>query len=428
MNTSEIRNDWGGRALDEAFVLQRWLGGSATSGTYLAQQNSDPPQNVIVKLFLAESADAQAHVAARVAAMPLSHPNLMNVLRHGRCEIDNIAMIYTISDYADEILSQVLSERALTPNEAREMLTPILDVLSYLHGKGLVHAHLKPSNILVVHDELKLSADALHLAGSAMQDPSSFSAYDAPEVSHGPISPATDVWSLGIMLVEALSQHPLVWSRTSQNDPIVPDSISHPFADIARSCLRLDPQQRCTVSDIKAYLESGRPIPAPGKKLLRAMPARRMVIGFSAALLLIAVTVATLYTRTHEHPSRRAQVANSSGIAPSTPDAQAAPSAPVKAAVATRVLPDAPSSALHTIRGAVVVKVSVAVDSSGHVAHAAFQSAGPSRYFARLALQAAQQWTFTPPQASGHASPSSWIIEFQFTQSGVNMIPTEQAP
>jgi len=62
--------------------------------------------------------------------------------------------------YADEVLSEILPERALTPAEAKEMLAPVIDTLSYLHAKGLVHGRLKPSNILAVDDRLKLSGDS----------------------------------------------------------------------------------------------------------------------------------------------------------------------------------------------------------------------------------------------------------------------------
>ena len=46
------------------------------------------------------------------------------------------------------------------------MLEPILDALSYIHANGYVHGHLKPSNILVVENEVKLSSDGLIPAGS----------------------------------------------------------------------------------------------------------------------------------------------------------------------------------------------------------------------------------------------------------------------
>ena len=48
----------------------------------------------------------------------------------------------------EEDLSQILPQRRLTPEEAREMLGPVLDALSYLHGKGFAHGAIKPANIM----------------------------------------------------------------------------------------------------------------------------------------------------------------------------------------------------------------------------------------------------------------------------------------
>ena len=64
-------------------------------------------------------------------------------------------------EYADQTLAQLLLQRALTEAEAREMLLPILDALAFLHGRNLVHGQLKPTNILVVGDQLKLASDTI---------------------------------------------------------------------------------------------------------------------------------------------------------------------------------------------------------------------------------------------------------------------------
>ena len=56
----------------------------------------------------------------------------------------------------------------------------------------------------------------------------------------------------------------------NQDDPVIPSSIPHPFAEIARGCLRSNPAQRFTVADVRDALGIGRPAPessevAPGK-------------------------------------------------------------------------------------------------------------------------------------------------------------------
>jgi len=98
----------------------------------------------------------------------------------------------------------------LTASEAREMLEPVLDVLVYLHGHGLTHSRIRPSNILATADRLKLSSDTLFPIGESRKSSRKFDPHDAPETAAFPLSTAADVWSLGMTLVETLTQHAAV--------------------------------------------------------------------------------------------------------------------------------------------------------------------------------------------------------------------------
>jgi len=83
---------------------------------------------------------------------------------------------------------------------------------------------------------------------------------------------------------------------------------------------------------------------------------------------------------------------------------------------------------LRTITGRLKVRVKIAVDSSGNVTAAQFDSRGPSKYFADRALQAAQRWTFKPPQVGGQAVPSEWVLRFEFVKSGTIVHPEQTSP
>jgi outer membrane biosynthesis protein TonB len=68
------------------------------------------------------------------------------------------------------------------------------------------------------------------------------------------------------------------------------------------------------------------------------------------------------------------------------------------------------------------------VDPAGRVTDAALDSTGPSRYFADLSLKAARQWVFTAPVADGRSAPSVWKIQFNYTQSGVQLSSEQVTP
>ena len=91
-------------------------------------------------------------------------------------------------------------------------------------------------------------------------------------------------------------------------------------------------------------------------------------------------------------------------------------------------LPKASQKASETISGKIQMRVRVTVDSEGKVSNAELDSPGPSKYFANLALEAAQHSRFKPAQASGQAVASAWVLQFEFTRSGVEATPVRVSP
>ncbi len=81
-------------------------------------------------------------------------------------------------------------------------------------------------------------------------------------------------------------------------------------------------------------------------------------------------------------------------------------------------IPDVPHVILGKIRGHVNVTVRVLVDPSGNVVGEFFENAGPSRYFSRVAGDAAGAWTFAPTEARGSRV---WLLRFEFTREGASV-------
>ena len=135
------------------------------------------------------------------------------------------------------------------------MVTPLYTLVTYLHGQGLAHCRIQPSNILAIDDQLKLSSDTICRIGESGGTLAKPSAYTPPEAANEKISPARDLWALGMTLVETLTQHPLsVEGTPSQEDPQVPDTLPEPFLDIVRHCLVRDTRRRWTAAEIAERL------------------------------------------------------------------------------------------------------------------------------------------------------------------------------
>jgi serine/threonine-protein kinase len=484
MSAEAIRSDWVGQVIDGRFTLLEWLGGSERTGVFLTELPGPQGRKAAIKLIHVDADEVEAHTAGWAATRPISHPHLMRLLQTGRCEWGDGILLYSVAEYAEEVLSEILPERALKPDEAREMLGPVLDALTYLHGKGLVHGHLKPSNIMVVDDKLKLSGDSLQVAGEIGKPLPVKSIYEASERAEGIVSPGGDLWSLGVTLVEALTQHPPAWDKSTDEDPAVPKSIPQPYAGIARGCMRADPMGRCTLDNVKNWLGSGQPPKEPIGKTEKETPRKSPATALVAAVLVMVAAVSVIVWRSHNSqppapiaaassdagqqpvaakttpeaktqeqpqeqpaaapPDSQAQEQEAPAAAPPTPQAQApvqeqAPAAAqtpppqaqpaasqsagnsalsgpgTNSAVAQQVMPDVQPKALSSIHGGFAVRIRVTVDAAGNVSDAAFDSEGPSKYFANAAMKAAQQSKFKPGQAG------SWMLQYRFTQDGAEV-------
>ncbi|MGD0939805.1 MAG: TonB family protein [Terracidiphilus sp.] len=449
MKTEAIRGGWTGRVIDDRFTLQQWLGGSDESGVFLTEMPGDQPQKAAIRLVSVDAQNADAQLARWQAAASLSHPHLMRLLHYGKCRVAGNPIVYAVIEFADENLAEILPHRPLTPGETSEMLEPVLDALTYLHGKGFVHGHLKPSNIMVVNDQVKLSCDNVQAAGKLDKRAAANGVYDAPEIAAGTITQAADVWSLGVTLVETLTQRPPVFNHATQADPVVPESIPQPFAGLARESLRFDPALRCTLGQLgdrpKAPQAQHQP---PASKANPTAPANLRLPWVAAAVVVAIVLIVIFLMHSHHAETSQAAVEDQSEPAiakpsaaspaperqsskPATPDADAPVPAPAhasNAAVVEQVLPDLLPKAVSSIHGQFVVKVRVSVDPTGAVSDADFDSEGPSKYFAKAALEAAKRWRFKPAEVGGEAVASAWVLEFRFKRDGAEVTPVKVAP
>jgi TonB family protein len=456
---------WEGRVINGRFPLRQYLGGTKHSAVYLTEINGS---KAAIKFTRSDTAGAQARASWWESAGKLSHPHLLQILDTGRWHPEDAEeMQFAVMEYADENLAEILPNRRLTPAEAIAMLLPTLDVLDYLHEHGMVHGDIKPANIMAVGDELKLSSDAIRPVGNLEEPTESRRMYDAPERVKGAILPSGDIWSLGTVLVEALTNRLPIRDSADDQDPKLPDDIPRPFGDIATHCLNSDPGRRWSTTEIRECLDRARtqakkdvttqetspvtegqgahaptarinaPSPRDTETIVEShgRPGKqgsfRAAVAIIVALVLIAAGVRIFHHRSEtRQPVSTASAGQSaeSTAQPLTTDVSKSTTDIDRGTVSHQVLPDVPSKARNTITGKVKVTVKVAVDASGAVSHASLVSRGPSEYFANQALQAARKWTFKPPTVDGKAIPSEWSLSFEFKGNGTTAAAQRTSP
>ena len=458
MNTVVMRNDWVGQVIDGRFLLIEWLGGTEQESVFRTELHGPQPRRAVIRLMSSDAERAQSQVELWDAAARLAHPHLMRIFHSGRCTVDGGEVLYLVSEYAEESLAQVIPERALTPAESTEMLDPVRDALSYLHENGFVYGHLKPSNIMVVDNQVKLPLDHLYRPGVLPRASAHLKIYDAPEIAAGTIAPSADVWALGITIIEALTQLPPLCDRSTNRDPILPFTVPEPFAGIARGCLRVEPAKRSTLKEIKDSLRLASVLAEPANEIDQVAPSRiyepvdefrepglskRGIVALGAGALILLAIVLFLLLRSPKSQPAAPSMAQTPAPAKAAPPAPTpAPSAPApastpapapkaeseKSEVIDRVMPDVLASAVRTIHGKVEVRVRMTVDPTGTVSEAKLDSAGPSRYFAGKALEAARKWRFIPARVRGEAVASVWTLRFTFRRGGTQVDPAQVSP
>jgi TonB family protein len=465
-----------GCTVSDKFPLRTYLAGSDDSAVFLTSipDASEDSKAAIIKLMYAVAADADKQLQQWASARQLTHLNLLHIFDAGSCDIEGMHLLYVVEEYADENLAQILPDRPLTSEEVRELLPPVLGALQYLHEQGLAHGRLQPSNILAVGNLVKLSSDTLLRVGQKTHPRRSSTIYDPPEAAPLKPSPASDVWQLGVTLIEVLTQHPPSWDRVRSKSLEIPRSMPEPFREIAIHCLQVEPEKRCTIAQIQSRLatepsaskvsesavptlslvhseaadaeidRSEKTIPStrPSIQAITATSAQQPSSArwpyFLALAAVIALVILLLARPKRPAPSTVAQSApalqspateSPASASPQAPPALAPPaSTPAPATVNNegitheadqilhRVVPDVSSAAQRTIHGRIVVRVRIRVDGAGNVEKATLQSGRVSKYFSRLALRSAEDWKFSP-KPTAQPGDRQWNLQFAFTRS-----------
>ncbi|WP_147445643.1 nSTAND1 domain-containing NTPase [Corallococcus aberystwythensis] len=247
----------------DGFRILKPLGEGAMGQVFLAQDLA-LGRRVALKFLRVEllgQDDAERLLEEARTTARFNHPHIVTVHSVGR----HRGRPYLALEYVDgETLRQRLTQERYSPSEALRICRAIAEATAEAHRHGIIHADLKPENVLLPRDGRVRVVDfglARH-AGAEQGAASGTPAYMAPERWRGaPPTPAIDVWSLGIIACELLEgRRPLADDELAHFafSPRPLDLSAHvlelPVGLMLRACLSMDPGKRPSAQDLAQAL------------------------------------------------------------------------------------------------------------------------------------------------------------------------------
>jgi eukaryotic-like serine/threonine-protein kinase len=203
-----------GDLIADRYELEELVGTGGMSSVFRAHDRQ-LERRVAIKILHEHYAEDPEYLErfrreARAVAR-LSHPNIVTVIDRG----DDGGRQYIVFEHVDgeNLKELVLRSGRLSVRRALELALSVADGLAFAHDHGLVHRDVKPQNVLLSSEgEVKVTdfgiARSLHMEHGVTQTGTVLGTgeYLAPEQASGkPVSPATDVYSLGVVLWELLA-------------------------------------------------------------------------------------------------------------------------------------------------------------------------------------------------------------------------------
>ncbi|MEU3487482.1 serine/threonine-protein kinase [Streptomyces massasporeus] len=247
------------------------------------------------------------------AAARLDHPAVVDV--HDVAVVEDQPWI-VMELVRGRSLGDALQEGTLSAREAARIGLEVLGALEAAHAAGILHRDVKPDNVLLGrHDRVVLTDFGIaQIEGETnLTDTGGFVGspeYIAPERVLGQRpGPASDLWSLGVVLYAATegvspfrrSNTPATLQSVLNATPAPPASAQGPLAEAINGLLHKDPARRPNAAQVRALLEAAANPPAaqptqavrvmgPGEGGRGVRLGRKAWIGLGAAVVAAAVT------------------------------------------------------------------------------------------------------------------------------------------
>ena len=251
--------------------------GSGGMGVVYKAEDTKLQRNVAIKFLPPELTrdpeSKERFVKEARAASALDHPNICTIYEIGETEDEQLFIV--MAYYDGENLKSKIERAPLTVEKAVDLGLQLAQGLSKAHEQRIIHRDIKPANIMITDDgfvkilDFGLAKLSDHSKVTQTGTTYGTTSYMSPEQTKGEaVDHRTDIWSLGVVLYEALSgKRPfkgdygqaVVYSILNENPDPVSDlrsDIPADLGEIVNQCLDKDPADRFqSMDDLKNDLQ-----------------------------------------------------------------------------------------------------------------------------------------------------------------------------
>lgn len=201
-----------------AYIIHRMLGEGGMGRVYLAEQTRPVRREVALKLIRDQIASPLARAwfeVERQALAQMRHPAIAQVLDTGTTPDGRAWFAMELVDGVP--LTQFCEQQQLSLDRRLKLFERICHGVQHAHQKGIIHRDLKPANVLVQEVDgvptpkiidfgIAIGGDGDRHPAADTSDAAGTGVYMSPEQTlNGSIDTRSDVYSLGVMLYEILS-------------------------------------------------------------------------------------------------------------------------------------------------------------------------------------------------------------------------------
>ncbi len=258
----QLWNDYEGRTVADNYPLGKLLRPEGRSAFFSTSNGTGTP--LVIRIIEAHFDESEILNRWKIVS-GIEQPNLVTMRKYGETVLDGTPLVYAVMEPAEASLADVLRDRTLTVDEARQLATSLVAALEALHERGFVHEHIQPENIYAIDETVKLRSDCVREAATHAEENS----HEVEERKN------RDVHDLVIVLLQALTGHrELKGSATllpTPFDAIIRNGLSGTWG-LRQMANALAPRGSATPAARTPEKTPAQPLLPPASAPVRAMP------------------------------------------------------------------------------------------------------------------------------------------------------------